>query len=521
MAQASSDNVVVIGAGVGGLSAALTLSARGVPVTVLELGARPGGKMGCEVVEGVTFDTGPSLLTMPYVLRALLASSGHDFDEHLTLRRLDPAFHYVYPDGVELMVHHRLEDTLSSVRETLGAAAADELSAFVRYAGRIWAASAPSFVFGDAPSLGAVMAMGPSAWLSLRHIDAMRTMWQAICARVRSPHLRTLLARYATYNGSDVRRAPATLNCIVHVELVEGGYGVEGGMHRVAEVLRDLCEAQGVRFEWQTAAERLRLDGRRVVGVETRDGRLLGARAVVSNVDSRHLTRSLLPSSGRAAERPAASMSAWNAVIRAGGRPKAPHTVFFPERYEEEFIDIFDRRRTPQTPTLYLCDQSQAHGRSGWSDGTSPLFVMLNAPALSHDEALALDWSDTRAEVMGALRRRGVIQAADSIVWERSPWSLSQRFPGSLGSLYGAASNSMWSAFKRPPNRWSGLDGLYLASGSAHPGGGVPLCLLSGMAASRALVEDLGIAPGELATPRVMTPGRSQERVPVASMERR
>ncbi len=492
--RTKSQDVVIIGAGIGGLSAALTLAARGLSVTVLELAHQPGGKMGQMRHEGVSFDTGPSLLTMPEVFKALLANAGHRFEDHIELVRPDPAFRYVYPDGVTIDIHHELTHTLESVRSALGSGPARELEKFLRYAGKIWNTAAPRFVYGELPSVGSVAAMGPKAWLSMRHIDAMSSMRDAINKRVRSPHLRDLLARYATYNGSDVRRAPATLNCIAHVELVNGGFGVKGGMHRLAEVIRDLCQVEGVRFQWGAAASAIKIEHGAVKGVETTDGRFFPARCVLSNADARHLLTSLLPAEHRPKRSPdEPSMSGWNAIIKASGKRHAAHTVLFPKIYEQEFADIFDRRRAPVEPTVYTCDQSLAHRRTGWDDGSVPLFVMLNAPALRQDNDPQRHWDDAKAGVVKRLIEAGLIQPKDPVVWERTPWGLAQRFPGSLGGIYGAASNSPWAAFKRPPNRWKSVRGLYLASGSAHPGGGVPLCALSGVAAARAMAQDMDL----------------------------
>ena len=218
--------ILVVGAGVGGLAAALALAARGLPVRVLEAGPRPGGKAGVVELDGVAVDTGPSVLTLPEVFAGLFARAGVRFEDVVGLRRLDPGFGYRFPDGCTVEVAHDPDRTLTAVRSALGPAAAAELSAFLDYSRRIWAAAGPHFVLGPAPTWAAM------AGLALRHpralaaIDPMRSMAAGIDRHVRDPHLRVLLRRYATYNGSDPRQAPATLNCIAHIELSLGGFGV-------------------------------------------------------------------------------------------------------------------------------------------------------------------------------------------------------------------------------------------------------------------------------------------------------
>ncbi|HLL85194.1 MAG TPA: FAD-dependent oxidoreductase, partial [Longimicrobium sp.] len=372
-------DVAVIGAGVGGLAAATRLAARGLSVDVLEAGPRVGGKLNVRVVDGVEVDTGPSVLTLPGALDAVFRVAGSSLREEISLREPDPAFRYLYPDGVALDVFVRPDETAESVRATLGAQAADDFAAFLRYAARIWNAAAPHFVYGPAPTPATLARGGLASLALLPRIDPLRGMWGAIRARVRSPHLRWLLARYATYNGSDPRRAPATLNCIAHVELAMGGYGVQGGMYEVARALARAAERAGARIHTGARVERIRTSGGRVQSVETADGRHWPAAAVVGNGDAAHVLNDLLPRGTRRRAAPEPSMSGWVGIVRArrrtGAEVRIAHTVLFPGTYMDEFADIFDRGVPPAEPTVYLCAQEACHGRTGWDD-EEPLFAM-------------------------------------------------------------------------------------------------------------------------------------------------
>jgi 1-hydroxycarotenoid 3,4-desaturase len=467
---------IVIGAGMGGLAAAVELAARGWAVRVLEAAPEAGGKAGIAVVDGVEFDTGPSLLTLPGVLDDVLRAGGSSLADELELLPLNPAFRYLWPGGATLDMYAEPADTLASVRQALGGDAATEFAHFLEYSRTIWDAAAPRFVFADAPTVFGVMRMGVSGMMAVSKIDGMRSMWAAIRARVHNPALRDVLARYATYNGSDVRAAPATLNCITHVELGMGGFGVRGGMYTIVRALERVARRNGVVFEF----------GRRVERVDIRDGAVTGvdgepADAVIVNADVGAVTSGIL----QVDPRPALtveprSMSGWNAVVRARRRERVGHTVLFPERpYLEEFADIFDRRRWPADPTVYICAQEPCHQRTGWPDD-EPLFLMVNAPAGAEVEGV-------EALALARARGAGLIAEADAVVWRRTPRGLAERFPGSEGALYGAASNSTFSAFSRPANVGSAR-GLTYASGSAHPGGGVPLCLQAGRLAAAAVL---------------------------------
>lgn len=486
-------DAIVIGAGVGGLSSAIALGARGLSALVLEAGEVAGGKAGITTLDGVEVDTGPSVLTMPDVFRALLALTGARLEEELVLLTPSPGFRYLYPDGVVLDVHHELDDTLASVSAALGATAARELADFLAYARRIWEAAAPAFVYGDAPSWMSMLGGGLGLLRQLSRIDPLSTMWGAIERRVRSPHLRMLLARYATYNGSDVRRAPATLSCISHVELALGGFGVRGGMYELIRALVRAAQRVRVEFRYEARVARITTSKGAVTGVTLEDGTRLHAANVVANADVSLVTETLLGEGVAHGIRRglAPSMSGYNALIKARKRDRVAHTVLFPDDYLEEFADIFDRDRPPSSPTVYLCAEQECHQRPSWP-GFEPLFAMANAPPEpAQGERGAGVWEDLDRVLLARLHEAGLVAKDDEVLWRRTPADLARAFPGSRGAIYGSASNDTTAAFQRPSNRVEAVRGLFLASGSAHPGGGIPLAALSGLAAARALAADM------------------------------
>lgn len=495
--MAADEDVLIVGAGIGGLAAALPLAARGLAVRVLEAGPHPGGKAGTVEVDGVVIDTGPSVLTLPDVFARLFARAGLRLEDTVGLRRLDPGFRYRYADGAVVEVAHDPEDTLARVRSALGPSAEAELASFLRYSRQIWEAAAPHFVLGPAPTWAAMAGLAVRHPLALTAVDPMRSMAAGIDRHVNEPHLRMLLRRYATYNGSDFRTAPATLNCIAHVELSLGGYGIQGGIHALVDALVAAVEARGGVVECGAQVDRLMVDNGAVTGAVLAGGDHRRARAVVVNADVGWLRDRGLPHSARHLPRPAApSMSGWNAVMRAARQTdRLPHEVLFPADYDEEFVDIFDRDRPPAAPTVYLCAQERCHGISGWPD-TEPLFVMANAPAEPASGSRPSEvWATLEAAVEQRIRSAGLLCDGDEMVWRRTPTDLAAAFPGSRGAIYGAASNDRFAAFWRPPNHIRTLPGLYLASGSAHPGGGLPMVALSGMAAADCVATELGL-PG-------------------------
>lgn len=502
----SAYDAIVVGAGIGGLSAAVALAARGLRVHVVEAGPQIGGKAGESTADGVSFDTGPSVLTLPDVLDRVLQGAGTTLADEVELLRPDPATRYIYPvdphgpfaaHGPDVLdVWRDLHKTLESADDAWGGDAVDDLRCFLDYARNIWEAAAPHFIFGPAPELPRLMRILPTAIRLLPRIDPLRTMHSATSS-VRDESVRWLFERFATYNGSDPRRAPATLHCIAHVELALGIYGVRGGMHQLPKAFARVLNRHGGTVQLHAPAARVRTEGGRVAGVDLADGATLRAPCVVVNADAAHLRADLVGEADRPRlpEPGPPSMSGWTAVLRARRRDaseRLAHTVLFPRDYMREFEDIFDHDRPPSEPTVYLCAQEKAHARAGWADH-EPLFVMANAPPEPKHGASPVErWPALREVVLGRLRAARMIDADDEVVWERTPTTLARQFPGTRGSIYGAASNDRWAAFRRPPNRLK-IPGLYLASGSAHPGGGVPLCVQSGAEAARLALEDLGV----------------------------
>ncbi|MEM9191412.1 MAG: phytoene desaturase family protein [Myxococcota bacterium] len=478
---------IVVGAGLGGLSAAIELQAAGHNVLVLEAASEPGGKAGVAHHEGVTFDTGPSVLTMPDVFESVFRTAGSSLADEVELLNAQE-FVYRWPDQQQVTFYPDKHRTLASIQEVFGSRAREEFNGFLEYAETIWSAAAPHFVYGSAPDITTMFKLGPKAFKMLPKVDGLRSMRRAIRSRIKNPQLRNICERYATYNGSDPRQAPATLNCVAHVELGMGWHGVRGGVAAVVDALTSCAERLGVEFRYHARVARI-LHDRSVAGVRLESGENFAARQVVVNADVAHLIRDLLPAKTSLEPREP-SMSGYTMVVKARRRDRPAHQVLFPHDYDAEFSDIFDEDRPPSDPTLYLCAQEKAHGRVGW-DRHEPIFVMANAPAEPSTGAReSRAWKRIRTTVWRRLVASGLVDKSDEIVWERTPTDLAARFPGSRGSIYGNASNSRTAAFQRPANRVKEVPGLYLASGSAHPGGGMPLCVLSGRAAAICAQED-------------------------------
>ncbi|NEK86534.1 phytoene desaturase [Blastococcus saxobsidens] len=486
--------VVVVGAGLGGLSAAARLAALGHAVTVLEQAPEVGGKLGWFSRDGHSFDTGPSLVTLPQVQRDLFAATGARLEDAVDLVRLDPAVGYRFADGTALSMPGRLDAVPAALDDALGAGAGRQWSALLDRAAAMWRISEQPFLrtpLEGAATLarlarrpGDVRAIAP--WQSLRGLGEQY---------LRHPHLRTLLDRYATYSGSDPRRAPAVLATVPYAEQAFGSWYVRGGLHRLALAVLERAVAHGAVVRTGCTVGRVLLDGGRVAGVELTDGERVAADVVVSGVDAAALHTDLLPDDRRTRTarrdlgRATPSLSGFVLLLALRGRTPglAHHTVLFPDDYDAEFDAVFGAGRHAgrpvpvADPTVYV---SAPDDPALVPDGDSESwFVLVNAPR--HDPGGGVDWnSPGLAEryadrVLEVMAGRGH-DVRDRVRWRvvRTPADLARDTGSVGGSIYGTSSNGSRAAFLRPANA-SKVPGLFLVGGSAHPGGGLPLVGLS------------------------------------------
>ncbi|GIF37735.1 phytoene desaturase family protein [Actinoplanes xinjiangensis] len=463
--------IVVIGAGVGGLAAAVRLAAAGHRVTVHERAAAPGGKLAVYERDGYRFDTGPSLLTLPQVF--------DDLGLDLRPEPLDPVVRHVFPDGVVLDSSPDHAVFLERIAAALGDGAARDWDRFWRRAARIWEASWESVL--QRPVSAASLARLSWRVGDLAAIAPGRSLRGLGRRYLRDRRLRMLLDRYATYTGTDPRHAPAALAAIPYAELTYGGWYLPGGLGTLAAALRARCDDLGVRLELGSEVAAIEADAA-VRGVSLRSGRFVRADVVVSDVDAVTLYRDLLPTPGRLAG--LADRSLGGFVLLLGVRGDTPelahHTVFFPHRYDGEFDAIFPapgrRARPVDDPAVFVTravdPAVRPAGREAW-------FVLVNAPR--HGTAVsAVDWrrpglADAYAgHVLDVLARRGVdVRDRLDFVETRTPADLAESAGAPGGTIYGTAGGLL-----RPGNRGP-VDGLFLVGGSVHPGGGLPMVTLS------------------------------------------
>ena len=503
--------VVIVGGGFGGLSAAAHLSAAGARVTLIEQAAEVGGKAGRIEKDGFVFDTGPTLLTMPDVLRATFAAAGSDLDRAVPLSRLDPICRYVFDAGEELVVHADPEDT----RRSLAALSAEDARRWDRFCvecKQIWEAAGEPYL--EAPFDGYV---GFTQRVLTRGARAVRvgmglgTLDELARRHFTTEAMRRFVGRFATYAGASPYAASAAFAMIPHLEHTTGAWYPRGGMVALATALRAAIEARGVVVQTGTAVTSIDFDGARARGVTTASGSV-AADAVVCGVDPLFTLEHLVPpamarSAGVArlrARAPSLSGMAWLLGIEGPLPPDAHHTVLFARDYAEEFHAIFERGTVALDPTVYVAVPS-LHDPTRAPAGHHAVFTLVNAPATGDTADWDAEARRVRDRILARLERSYCPGIGRRIVCEAFVTPREIGRTGSVGgAIYGAAPHGATAPFERPRNRAPFAKGLYFVGGATHPGGGVPMVALGGKFVAELVVADAARGRVERRTVRTL-----------------
>ncbi|MBK5957544.1 CrtD protein [Rhodoplanes elegans] len=500
------ESAIVVGAGAGGLAAAIDLALAGVAVTVVEAAPAPGGKLREVVVGGRGIDAGPTVFTMRWVFEELFGAAGTSLDREITVTPLDVLARHAWSERARLDLFADNARSADAIGDFAGAAEAQRFRDFCDRAARIYKTLEGPFLRAQRcrSPFDLTRRLGLARLPELAAISPFATMWGALGRHFHDPRLRQLFGRYATYCGSSPFLAPATLMLVAHVEQ-QGVWLIEGGMQRLAEALVRTAERLGVTVRLGTRVAEVVVERGRAAGVVLASGERLDADTVVINADVAALADGRLGIAVRGAvpgvPPKARSLSAvtWCVMAEPEGFPLHHHTVFFAPDYRAEFDRLTRDRRLPADPTVYVCaqdrfqtrrDSEAGDVRRGAANQAEPLFVLVNAPPTGDTTPpSAATIEIARHAAFERLRRCGLTlrAAGDAVV--TTPEDFHRRFPGTGGALYGRASHGWMASFQRPGSR-TRIPGLYLAGGSTHPGPGVPMAVLSGRLAATAVIAD-------------------------------
>jgi len=484
--------IIIIGAGIGGMSTAARLAKAGHDVTIFEGSDRTGGKCRTKWIGNYAFDTGPSLLTLPAVYRDLFLKTGKRIEHILKIDPVDPAFEYNFADKTKITFPNlSLKGTCDSIESVLGKEAGDQWHNLMQRAEYMWDVSRGPFVESELKSIYKLAAK-KGFLANLKAIAPLTSLRKLTAKYTTNPYLSKIIDRYATYSGSDPRKVPGVLLTIAFVESSFGAWHIQGGIGKLSDAIEDRCRELGVKFELNTSVTRITTKNSAATGIEA-NGKFYPADFVVANADAELIYNKLLDSEVKEVlperkklAKATKSLAGFSLLLGldnnkiSGPAPVMPHhSIYFPQDYDAEFDDIFVKKIPVTDPTIYICapkDSKMVKGNNleAWS-------VLINAPR--HEPGTGWDWNKGSAlyaaKIIAKLDELGLRVSERLDVMEfQTPADLEQEVSAPGGSIYGTSSNGARSAFLRASNT-SPLKNLYCVGGSAHPGGGLPLVGIS------------------------------------------
>ena len=492
--------IIITGAGLGGLSVAIRLAKKNFEVTILEKNETVGGKVNLVESNGYKFDTGASLLTMRHVLEDLFEFAGRDIKDYLDIVACEPICRYFWSGGATLDASTDLEKTASEIAK-IDLSDAANFQRFLSDAKHKYEIAEKTFLahsLNDLPQL-----LRPKYLKDLFAISSLNTLDKHNEKYFRSAKIRQLFNRFATYNGSSPFATPATFALVPYVEFGLGAWYARGGMYEIPRALEKLAAEFGARIKLNCEVEKIEIEKGKATGVRLKNGEIIESDFVVSNADAIATYRNLIDEKERKSfpdkKLDKIEPSSSGFVLLLGAKKQFPvlahHNIFFSDDYKAEFDAIFKAKLPAQNPTIYVCATSRID-RTQAPEGCENLFVLVNAPYTNSQTDWNKEAKDYRDLIVEKLESFGLNDLGNSIEFEQiiTPEDFEKKYSANRGSIYGVSSNGIFAAFLRPPNKARDIENLYFVGGATHPGGGIPLVLLSGKFAAdlieRAVVSE-------------------------------
>ncbi|WP_443944571.1 1-hydroxycarotenoid 3,4-desaturase CrtD [Pedobacter sp. AW1-32] len=474
---------IIIGAGIAGIATAIRLTIKGYEVSVFETNATPGGKLSEIEKNGFRFDAGPSLFTMPQYVDELFKLAGKKPSDYFKYTKLDEICRYFYEDGLQLTATSDLDAFGNEIEQKTNSNTA-EVATFLQKSKTIYDVTHRVFLERTLHKIKSYL-----HWDTLKsvfrfgQIDAFRTQSAANATFFSDNRIAQLFNRYATYNGSNPYQAPATLNVIPHFEYHFGAYLPEKGMYNITRSLVNLAEDLGIKFNFNQKVDDILYNKTRKVKGILCNGKAYDAEVVVSNLDIWFTYKNLLkdvqaPKKLLQQERSSSALIFyWG--IKGQNNALGLHNILFSEDYPSEFNAIWKEEKVYHDPTVYINITSKILKEDAPVQCEN-WFVMVNVPA-NKGQNWPLLIAEAKANILSKIKRVLGIDISEQILFEEilDPRSIEQKTGAYQGSLYGNSSNNQFAAFLRHANFSKDIKNLYFCGGSVHPGGGIPLALLS------------------------------------------
>ncbi|UZD21246.1 phytoene desaturase family protein [Algoriphagus halophytocola] len=473
---------IIIGSGIAGIASSIRLALKGFQVELFEANSYPGGKLSEIEIEGYRFDAGPSLFTLPEQVDELFRLAGKNPKDYFEYEKLDVACQYFWEDGTRLKAYSDLNLFAEEVQTKLGEPAQNIREA-LRKSAFIYDSLAPLFMNRSLHQLDTwTNPQALKSYLRIGKLGIFSTMNEANRQQFSHPKLVQLFNRYATYNGSNPYETPATLNIIPHLEFNIGAFFPKKGMHDITMSLYKLSTELGVNYHFGQKVEKVLVENGEAKGIRVK-GKDQFADLLVNNMDMVNAYKTILKEEKQPKLLLKQPKSSSALIFYWGIKRDFPeldlHNIFFSDNYALEFEHIFKKGTIYDDPTIYV-NITSTHKSDDAPEGCMNWFTMINVP--NNQEQ---DWDKMIAEakrnILHKLNRilKTDIESLIEVEEILDPRTIESKTSSAQGALYGNSSNNKFAAFLRHANYSSAIKNLYFCGGSVHPGGGIPLCLLS------------------------------------------
>ncbi|MFP4176176.1 MAG: phytoene desaturase family protein [Candidatus Brocadiia bacterium] len=494
MTQTPGPKVLVIGAGLGGISAAISLRAAGYEVEVHEKNDHVGGKLNRLQTEGFAFDLGPSILTLPHYFKHLFQMHDKRMSDYVSCRQLAPHWRCFFEDRTRIDLY---PDPARTVEENavLTEQDGDELREFIAYSAALFAATEEGYFAEGLDTLWEMIRFhGPIN--ALRKFGLFHTMADGVGKRVDNEYLRHILNFFVKYVGSSPYDAPSVLNLLPHAQFEYGLWYVDGGMFELGKALEKLARECGVKVNLGSEIARLPTRRGSVTGADLTDGRRIEADIFVCNMEVIPACRSLLHEPEHKLHRlrkfePACS----GLVLHLGTDRRYPqlshHNFFFSRHPRHHFQQVFHDKVLPEDPTVYVVASSRTDPSQA-PEGCENIKVLPHIPYIQDRPFIDDDYPQLRSRVLTKLERMGLTDLRNHIIVEDmwTPEDIRDHYYSNKGAIYGVVSDRKLNHGFKAPKRSADYDNLYFVGGSVNPGGGMPMAALSGQQVSEFITSE-------------------------------
>ncbi len=484
---------VIVGSGIAGLATAIRLKNQDFDVAVFEMNDSPGGKLSEIRKNEYRFDCGPSLFTMPQYVEELFSVSGKEIKDYFQYIKKDTICNYFYEDGTRFIAEADQKKFAESASKFFDVTETQVLKYFEN-SKRKYDLTSSLFLEKSLHTLATYLSKDTlNAITKINSLDINKTLNQVNQREYKDPKLIQFFNRFATYNGSSPYRTPGIMSMIPHLEQYYGAFFPKGGMYSIAKSLYMLAKDLGVKFHFKTKVNQIIIKDQKAKAVLTDKG-VFDADVVISNMDIVPTYQKMLPNH-KAPQKILKQQRSSSALIFYWGIRKNfhqldLHNVFFSKDYEFEFECVFNKKQVSKDPTVYINITSK-NEPSDAPEGCENWFVMINVPSNQGQ-----NWNEiikeSRKNILQKLSRL-LSEDIESLIQNEEvldPRKIEENTYSFQGSLYGSSSNNKFAAFLRHPNFSRKIKNLYFCGGSVHPGGGIPLCLLSGKIVSELIQKD-------------------------------